>query len=98
MEQLNKLKKTASAQKANVVNSNHNNGKGRSDKWQPSLPETSELNEHPAFPSLCDSIGIRFEEGRGRFCVAERDIKAGMGKDLARVRSSAHDYIVSQVR
>ena len=32
---------------------------------------------HATFPSFCDAVEVKFEEGRGRFCVANRTIESG---------------------
>ena len=39
---------------------------------EPQLP-----GENPKFPNFSDAVRIKYEEGRGRFAVAGRDIKAG---------------------
>ncbi len=78
LEQLGKLRKAAASSKPNV-NSTNNNNNNNSDRWLPSPPRASELipRPHPRFPALSDALGIRYERGRGRFVVAERDIDAG---------------------
>ena len=45
------------------------------------IPETERngvlFSPHPAYPALSSSIEIKYEEDRGRFGVASRNIKVG---------------------
>ncbi len=71
VEQLNRLKKSVSS-----LSAKNGNGKA-SGVWFPSLPSPDEMSPNPKLPNLSDSVTVRYEEGRGRYCVAKKDISAG---------------------
>jgi hypothetical protein len=44
--------------------------------WQsPLLPVLAE--PHPNFPTFSSCVAVRYEKGRGRFCVASRNVEVG---------------------
>ena len=50
---------------------------GNTQRIYDELEQKVNFDPHPQYPSLSSAIQIRYEQERGRFGIAKRDIKAG---------------------
>ena len=51
--------------------------KGNTQRISDELEQKVNFDPHPQYPSLSSTIQIKYEQERGRFGIAKRDIKAG---------------------